>query len=284
VDHAGRVKIENWATALRQGGESLRVKSFLIFISVVIALAAADRIRSSHALLPWAYRTDQLGRFSAAGGWYLFVVIPCVEFLLFRWIWRQFLWLVFLSRVSRLPLRLIPSHPDRTAGLSFLEHSLRKYFPFCFAVGTLFAGGVANRIAYADASVATFRYVTLIPIAIAIVICVTPLCVFFNRLLKAKHEGVFAYGGLATSMGRRFEERWMPRSRNLGQDALEVPDFSATTDLNSIAAIVHEMRFVPFKSTSLLRLAGWTFAPFVPVAIAAVPFDVLADKILKLVL
>ena len=284
VDHAGRVKMEAWAKWLRQDGESLRVKSFLVFISFVIALSAVDSVQRSHTLLPWAYRSAQSGRLSAAGVWYLLVVMPCVEFLLFRWIWRQVLWLIFLAKVSRLRLRVIPSHPDRTAGLSFLEHCLRKCFPFCFAVGTLFAGGVANRIAYEGASVASFRYVAFVPVAIIIVICVTPLCVFFNPLLVAKHKGVFAYGGLATSMGRRFEERWMPRSRSLSQDALEAPDFSATTDLNSITANVHEMRFVPFKSASVLRLAGWTLAPFVPVAVAAVPFDVLADRVLKLVL
>jgi hypothetical protein len=214
----------------------------------------------------------------------MLIVIPCVGFVFFRWLWRQFLWLIFLLKVSRLSLRLIPSHPDRTAGLSFVETCHRKYVPFCLAVGTLFAGGVANRIAYGNAHLVTFKYIALIPVAVALVICVAPMCVFFRSLLHAKHEGIFAYSGLATSMGRRFEERWMPRSRNLSQDALEVPDFSATTDLNSIAAIVHEMRPVPFGSGVLVRLAVWTMVPIIPVAIATIPFDVLADRLLKLLL
>ena len=51
------------------------------------------------------------------------VSLPSVQFLLLRcylWIltWARFLW-----QVSRIPLRLVPIHPDRSGGLGFLESS-----------------------------------------------------------------------------------------------------------------------------------------------------------------
>jgi hypothetical protein len=134
------------------------------------------------------------------------------------------------------------------------------------------------------APLATFKYVALVVVAFVLMICVTPLCVFFYSLLRAKRKGMFSYGTLATSMGRRFEGRWIPESTNLSEDALVAPDFSATTDLNSITANVYEMRSVPFKSGMIVRLAAWTLVPMIPVALAAIPLDVLTERVLKLLL
>ena len=47
--------------------------------------------------------------------------IPIFQFLTLRWLYRLLLWFLFLWRVSRLDLRLAPSHPDRAGGLGFLD-------------------------------------------------------------------------------------------------------------------------------------------------------------------
>jgi hypothetical protein len=57
---------------------------------------------------------------SLAGWWYLAVSRPLFLFLALRWVWRGSLWTGFLFRVSRLPLALMPTHPDLAGGLGFL--------------------------------------------------------------------------------------------------------------------------------------------------------------------
>ena len=70
-----------------------------------------------------------------AGHWYLFVSLPIFQFILARWYLRFGLWFWFLWQVSRLELRLIPIHPDRTAGLSFLGRSTNAFVPILVAHG-----------------------------------------------------------------------------------------------------------------------------------------------------
>ena len=53
-----------------------------------------------------------------AGFWYVFVSIPILQFILLRWYLRLFIWFRFLWQVSRIKLNLIPTHPDRSAGLA----------------------------------------------------------------------------------------------------------------------------------------------------------------------
>ena len=57
---------------------------------------------------------------SLAGWWFGCVSLPLFQFLLLRWYFRLFVWARFLWQVSRIELRLVPTHPDRCGGLGFL--------------------------------------------------------------------------------------------------------------------------------------------------------------------
>jgi len=81
-----------------------------------------------------------------AGYWYVFISIPIAQFVLLRWYLRLFIWFRFLWQVSRINLNLIPTHPDRCAGLAFLGRSSYAYGPLLFAQGAMLAGVVASRV------------------------------------------------------------------------------------------------------------------------------------------
>ncbi len=57
---------------------------------------------------------------SPAGYWYSFVSRPLFQFIPLRWYFRLLIWARLLWQISRLELNLIPTHPDRAAGLGFL--------------------------------------------------------------------------------------------------------------------------------------------------------------------
>ena len=57
---------------------------------------------------------------SPAGWWNTLVSVPVLLVLLLGWLWRLILWTRFLWLMSRLDLRLIPAHPDGSAGLKFI--------------------------------------------------------------------------------------------------------------------------------------------------------------------
>jgi hypothetical protein len=81
-------------------------------------------------------------------------------------------------------------------------------------------------------------------------------------------------------MGRQFEQKWLvvPGKQ---EGALEAPDFSATTDLYSIVANVHEMKPLPIGMRSVSRLAVAALAPAIPLALVAVPFNVIVEHVIK---
>jgi len=282
VDESGRRVVQQERAALEQERESPRVRWLLVAISLAIPLAVADAVQHSGVLLPWGYRGA--GRLSAAGWFYLLVVFPCIEFLFLRWLWKQWQWLRFLRRVARLKLRLIASHPDNVGGLGFLQWAEWEYAPACLAVGTLFAGGIGNRIAYSDAPLFAYKYALIMPVVSMLLICVGPLWVFQRKLLRAKQEGVFAYGRIAVAVGRLFEDKWLPEDTPWNHHALGAHDIVGAKYFSSIVGNVYKMRLIPIGSAMVIRLIVWTLLPMLPVAIAAIGVDVLFRQALKLLL
>ena len=64
---------------------------------------------------------------------------------MFRWLLRLVTWSVFLFRLARLPLRLVPTHPDAAGGLGYLEVVHLHFAPLVLAVSAVLArGGVAR--------------------------------------------------------------------------------------------------------------------------------------------
>src|SRR5262249_23521063 len=72
----------------------------------------------------WYAMPGGRGQLTPAGYWYVFISIPILQFILLRWYVRFFIWFRFLWQVSKIDLNLIPTHPDRAAGLAFLGKSV----------------------------------------------------------------------------------------------------------------------------------------------------------------
>src|SRR6478736_1025990 len=85
---------------------------------------------------------------SLAGKWYAYVSLPLFQFLLLRWYYRLLIWAAFLWHISRIPLQLVPTHPDRVGGLGFLSNIVYAFTPLAAAHGVMLAGLIANRIFY----------------------------------------------------------------------------------------------------------------------------------------
>jgi hypothetical protein len=278
--------LPRFATALSgltRRGDSLLVRVVLILL-VYMFVASMMSVVASSSLMLWCLGTGGVANLSRACSWYIMVSLPIVLYILLRWVWRQLLWLRFLGVISRMDLQLIPSHPDRAGGLGFVEHCMRGYFPFGFAIGTIVAGAVANRVVHLHQSLAAFGYMPLFVIVLVVIVCAGPLSVFWGTLVRTRRRGIFEYGALAISMGRQFEHKWLVDPARPQTAALEAQDFSATTDLYSIVANVHAMNLSPIGMGTLIRLAIAALAPAIPLALVSVPFNVIMEHIFRLLL
>lgn len=222
--------------------------------------------------------------FSLAGWWRALVSQPLFLLLVAAWLWRIAVWARFLWGVSRLELRLVPAHPDLAGGLRFAATALRAFAPVALAVGASTAGAIAAQTLLARRSPLEFKYELLAVVAVVLLLFAGPLLAFVGPLRRARARGIFEYGELAGSLGRRFEERWLRPGQPLDAEALGAPDFSATTDLYSIAANVRQMRLVPFGVTELALLVIATLLPCAPLVFLVLPVDEVLKRLVQLLL
>jgi len=266
----------------RHMGNVVAYQMGLLLFAFLITASALPYIEPG-TFMAWCYGSGGVQGLSPAGSWYVLVSLPIILYLFLRWIWRQLLWALFLGAVSGMNLQTIPAHPDRVAGLGFIETCYREYIPFAFAVGTMVAGGIANRVVHGHQRLEDYNVAPLLVGALVIAICCAPLCFFIKTLLAAKRRGIFKYGALASFHGRQFEERWLVEKRE-AQGALEAPDFSATIDLYSVVANVDQMRMFPLPAGSITKLAIWSIVPGIPVLLASLGVKAVVKELIKMVI
>ncbi|MGZ6070565.1 MAG: hypothetical protein ACXWK8_05075 [Myxococcaceae bacterium] len=218
-----------------------------------------------------------------AGIWYLAISLPITQFILLRWYLRLFVWFRFLWQVSRLDLHLVPTHPDRAAGLSFLGKSTYAFAPLLFAQGALLAGIIGTRVLYGGANLMSFKVDALALVGLLLLLVLAPLTVFTPRLSQAKRVGLAAYGKLGSEYVKAFEDKWIrhpvPESELLGTG-----DIQSLSDLGQSYSVIREMNVVPFGTQDIGRLALATAAPLLPLALTVFSMEELATRLLKILL
>jgi hypothetical protein len=220
---------------------------------------------------------------SPAGWWFGLVSLPLFQFLLFRWYYRLFIWARFLWQVPRITLNLLPTHPDRSAGLGFLSNVSFAFVPLLLAQGALVAGTMSNRILYGGAHLINFKLDIIGAVAFVLLFVLGPLLVFSPQLGQVKRNGRREYGALAQRYVREFDAKWLRGGAPRDEPFIGSGDVQSLADLENSYAIINEMRWVPFDTKTVLRLAITTVAPMLPLVLTMVPLDELIKRLLKIV-
>jgi hypothetical protein len=215
-----------------------------------------------------------------AGYWYFLVSLPIFQFVLLRWYLRFLLWFWFLWRVSRLNLRLVPIHPDKTGGISFLGRSTNAFAPILFAQGVVLAGLLASQIFHAGQNLMSFQLQIASFIAFFVVVIFIPLIVFTPHLVRAKRRGMGEFGRLASRYSQDFEQRWI-HGAWADEALLGSADVQSLADLGNAYSFVQEMRFVPFGWKDVTRLAAVAAAPILPLTLTVFEVEELAGYAIK---
>jgi hypothetical protein len=218
-----------------------------------------------------------------AGFWYVFISIPVVHFIVLRWYLRLFIWFRFLWHISRINLHLVPTHPDRCAGLAFLGKSAYAFGPILFAQGAMLAGLVASRVLYRGEPLLSFKMQIGGFVVFFVVAILGPLLMFTPALARAKRKGLADYGLVAQRYVDGFEHKWVLGGANPADELLGAADIQSLADLGNSYAMVREMRPVPFGLDDITRLAAATAAPMVPLLLTVFSFEELVLRIVKVV-
>jgi hypothetical protein len=255
----------------------------LIVAILAYGLVTTLMINVSPDELPsWYWLKSGYKVLSLAGWWNALVSAPLFILLFFGWLWRVFLWTRFLWLMSRLDLRLIPSHPDHAGGLMFVGDSLRAFWLVSFALGAVVAGQVANRITLYGESLTTFKHIAIGLVVFVLILFVGPLTLFIGKLRDTKRRGDFEYGAIAGVVGRQFERDCLKRERGADEEAPNEQDFSSAANTYGIVANVYGMKDFPFGLRNLGLLVAVALLPFAPVALMVMPINVIIKDFAKM--
>jgi hypothetical protein len=230
----------------------------------------------------YALPSAQGSTLTPAGYWYVLVSVPIVQFLLFRWYWRLFVWARLLWQVSRIELNLLPSHPDRAGGIGFLSRVGHAFSMLALAHGALTAGQIASRIFFADARLPQFADALAIVVLFVLCLIFGPLLFFAEQLAAAKRKGLALYGNLAERYSRSFDDKWLAVGEPTDEPLLGSPDIQSLADLANSYAVVQSMRLIPVSREAALHLAVATLVPAVPLLLTMVPLSELLKMLLGL--
>ena len=238
----------------------------IVILIVVYALAwAISSAGPPDGVTTWAYAgSGPDGELSAAGWWSALVSLPLWQFALIRWAWRIFFWCRFLQKVSRLDLKLTPTHPDRAGGLGILQMGQTSLAPLVFSVAAVLSASLAFSMHHGDLTLPASAPTICVFAVLALLFIIGPLFVFVPKLVGAKRKGLVEYGDLADDLFGAFDAKWIRKSDEEQRKLLGDPDPSSLSDFGYAYEIVTEMRIVPFGRRNLTAVAIAILIPFVP--------------------
>ncbi|MDS4071158.1 MAG: hypothetical protein RKO24_16215 [Candidatus Competibacter sp.] len=215
-------------------------------------------------------RPDGIG-LSPAGFWYQFIAVPILQFFVYRWFWRLIIWTLFLRDLSRLPLNLVATHPDRAGGLGFLggAHVSLAIFPFAFSC--VLSAYVAFQVYFEAVPIDTFRTLFVIYLVLMELICLGPLLLFVPMLARTRRAGLRQYSILADTYNRAFEQKWVTGETSPDEPLLGSADIQSLADLGNSFGVIREMRLFPFSQQQILQIAVIASLPGLPLIFLVMP-------------
>ncbi len=223
-------------------------------------------------------------RLTWAGCWYAFVSLPIVRFMLFRWYFRLLLWYLLLWKVSHLPLRLNPLHPDRSGGLGFLSNAITFFGPILTAQSAFLAGLLGNRIWHEGAKLQSFKFEILGLVVFLLLLVLIPLGFFAFKMYKARILALHQFGKLASSYVNKFRQKWMQGDKTPDDELLGSGDIQSLADLANSYGVVGQMRTLALDKGTVLRLVFLIVLPLVPLVLTMVPLNEIVRRLMSILL
>ena len=248
-----------------------------VFFSGLKLESLSGNISTWHSLT-----SGPVQKVTLAGWWFAVVSRPFIQFLLLRWLWKLCIWYRFLWRVSRLNLRLIPTHPDMAGGLGFLGSGQAQFGIIVFSASTVIAAAIGEMIIFGGESLSSFKVTIVAYVVLQLVIFLGPLLVFSPLLLKIKRRGLLDYGALATSYTQSFDNKWVRGNVPQGEILLGSSDIQSLADLANSFQVVNKMSVFLFNRSNIISIVAVSVIPMLPLLLTVISPEEILLKVLKL--
>jgi hypothetical protein len=263
--------------ALQRAQRLRDLRSVELGIAVAAVLGGQASLWQVAGSAGWLHGASAPAGVSPAQLWYGFVALPLFQFLIARWLWRWLIWSRWLFDVSRLQLRLVPTHPDRAGGIGLLADPSYAYTAFAAGASTVIAATWATRLSSHGVQLAAFTLPAAVLGLLTLTLAFAPLLVFIPTMIRKRFTALREYGRLATVHARLFHGRWL--EREIDDSILGSQDISSLADLQTAYLEMTRMRPVPFGHRPMLAVAAAVIGPMVPLLTFEIP---LTELLLKL--
>lgn len=214
----------------------------------------------------WKFVNTQDGSMmSLAGKWAAFVSIPFFQFLLLQWLWRYIVWIMLLYHFAKSPLKLLPTHADRSGGLGIIILAQRSFSFIFFAGSMVISGQLIVLIMNSPDAIQMVQRVGIGYMILCLMLLLLPLVFFIGRLVKTKQSGLLRLSKLGTEMSRTFESDWLtdlPFEKRIEDRRV---DPSMAYDYSSMYDVLQQLRVVPVTVRDVISMAVSIAIPFLPI-------------------
>ena len=224
---------------------------------------------------PWLATATESGFHLTPAGWYTALISATIfQFLLGLSLWNWLLWTIFSFRLSRLPLNLVPSHPDQRGGLGFLGLTPVAFAPISFAATLVIGAEWRREILTHRAHLMDFKLPAIALVVVIAVIALLPLVFFVPRLTALRRIGVLEYSTLGQIQMTEFHEKWITHRAGHESEVLTEIESGNVIDYSSTYDRIKQLVPIPVDVGTLIPLALSILVPALPVVLAEVPIAV----------
>jgi len=201
---------------------------------------------------------------NAAGWFYLLFCVPIFQLLVFRWLWRWFVWLYSLIKISRFKLHIDPLHADQMAGLEYINLVPITFSFILVAPSAMLSAYIGIDIIYHGANLSQFvfqiaTYVFFLPI-----ILYAPLLIFIPKLIHAKSYGIQNFGSLIRKHNTEYVSKWIEGDPPKDDKLLGTMDNSSLADINGSYGSVQSMKLAPINYRMIFLSFVLNVIPYIP--------------------
>ena len=176
-----------------------------------------------------------------------------------------------MQSISRLPLRLQPTHPDLSGGLGILKNGESSFLIIFVAIGAMLSTSLAEEILFGELTLTTVLPVIVIYIPLAITVITIPMLFFLRPLIRAKRYGRIVYGSLGYLLSKAFDLKWGNLGDDTrGEDLLKTADASSVCDYSEVYNAVRNMRYLPITLRDITFQGVMLSLPFIPLVFTEV--------------
>ena len=202
-------------------------------------------------------------------GWLCLVVGNTVFwFMFFRLVWRHLLWTLLSNAIAKSDFRLVVSHPDGHAGLSFMARYPSGYTFFSLAVGSVVAAGLARQLHSGALTLTAFTAVCTIWLVVVAIFFMSPLMGPVLQIIRLKSETVALTLGPMQEFERAAERKALGSNTFADEAVPETipvdarPIYQAAVKCSTV--LLNKGNVVPILAGALLPIAavGLTVFPY----------------------